>query len=145
MDDEKLFQMYYNLKSDDIIQRKARNILMFFEDKQARFIQEQRCMITPNLSTVDDYSVSFYTYSIDEISDSLRQKFDVEQKNYAFFSQVVDSSFISRLLKQDASITISRDDYEKRVIKLRMLINRLKRYNLVSDIKLIIKNIMYMN
>lgn len=135
MDDEKLFQMYYNLKSDDIIQRKARNILMFFEDKQARFIQEQRCMITPNLSTVDDYSVSFYTYSIDEISDSLRQKFDVEQKNYAFFSQVVDSSFISRLLKQDASITISRDDYEKRVIKLRMLINRLKRYNLVSDIK----------
>lgn len=135
MDDERLFQIYYNLKSDDIIQRKARNIMMFFEDKQSRFIQEQRCMITPNLSNVDEYNVSYYSYSIDEISDRLRKKFDAEQKAYAFFSQGVDSSFIARLLKQDASTSMLKDDYEKRVIKLRELIKRLKRYDLVSDIE----------
>ena len=135
MDEERLFRIYYNLRNDDIIQRKASNIIMFFEDKQSRFIQEQRCMIIPNLSAIDDYGISYHVYSINEISESLRRTFDIAQKNYAQISQSVDSSFISRLLKQDASNAMSKDDYEKRVIKLRLLINRLKRYNLVSDIE----------
>lgn len=135
MDEERLFQIYYSLKNDDIIQRKASNILMFFEDKQSRFIQEQRCMVTPNLSAVDDYGISYHAYSIDEIADNLRRTFDTAQKQYAQVSQTIDSSFISRLLKKDVAITISKENYGNRVVELKTLIKRLRRYNLVSDVE----------
>lgn len=141
IDEEKLFESFYSLSSDDIVQRKARNILMFFQDKQSRFIQEQRCMQPFEFSAMDDFELSVNTYSIDEITDSLRRTFDAEQKKYAKISQEVDGTFISRLLNQKTKPSISKETYDERVGRLKSLINRLRRFNLVSNVEFAEKDV----
>ena len=141
LDEEKLFQRFYNLSGDEIVQRKARNILMFFQDKQSHFIQEQRCMQSLNFSSMDDFGISVNTYSIDEITESLCRAFDSEQKKYARISQEIDATFISRLLNKKRRTSISMENYEEKVGRLKDLIKRLRRFKLVSDVEFAEKDV----
>lgn len=132
IDEEAFFAQYYDLREETFLQDNARNIIMFFANKRCCFIKEQRIM---SFAKEQSYEVNRFSgnhYSINEISNNIRQRYDEEQRKYAQNSHSIDSTFISRLLSQKTK-TLNEQEYSIRLKKLKQQTEQLRIYNLLTD------------
>ena len=133
LDDDSLLSLYHDLREDTFLQKNARNIILFFENKHCCFIKEQRIISFNKEQTYERVPSFVNRYSIDEISENIRLLYNKSQMEYAQKSHSIDGTFISRLLSQDVERILEQQEYAVRIVRLKEKTDQLNRFSLLKD------------
>lgn len=129
---ESLVIQSFDISEDSFLQRNARNIILYFENKHCCFIKEQRIISFSQNQLYNRTSSFVNRYSINDISDKIRQFYTDSQRDYVRINHSIDSTFISRLLSQNFRV-LEANDYLDRIKKLKEKTDCLNHYKLLID------------
>lgn len=122
-----LMRMRMRSHDDYEIRQTFRNYKMFVNDKNCLFIKEQRILSTRRGDEDTDEK-----YTITQLAQDLKRRYNEQKSHYTDEGQKIDSSFIQRLLSRNHK-QYKEDEYHKRIAELNKYVETYKKFGLISN------------
>lgn len=134
---EEILEREYQTNNDSYLNENGKNILIFLQEQQCFYIQEQRLISNIPVMPKNMYEKRWSRNipEINVIAQKLKELFSEKQKEFATKSQEIDATFIKRLI-DNSQKTYCAEEFNDKLNNLKDKINNFRKYGLTPRINI---------